>query len=483
MRGIENRESKAAKLIVAVAIVGAAGMWLLLRGIDEKNISRATPSLVRVRTITARTQHVPDELWASGTVRPIQEATISPKIMGEVTEVLVKEGDRVRKGQVLLTIEARDLAAQAASAAAASAAARSMADKARTAMALQRAQTNAAIANAEAALKVAKEQMALLIEGPRKQEKSQARLAVMQAEAQFKNAETELARMKRLYEQGVVPKQRLEGAQTQYDVAKAQYGIAQEQAEVMEEGTRSQEIRAARERVRQAEASLRLAKAAAVQDQMARREAQAAAAMAVQALAGARAAYVQVGYATLTAPFSGVVTARHVDPGEIVSPGMPVVTIEDDSLFRLEAAVPVGDAVFIRKGSGVCVELGKSKRRGNGVVSVVTPASDPTSRKFIVKVDLPRSLSPMTGDFGRAGFAVGYTRAIIVPKSAVHDNRGILTVFVVGRNNRADMRLVRTGHEIGTGVEIITGLMPGDRVITWSARPLEDDTPVSLERS
>jgi RND family efflux transporter MFP subunit len=216
---------------------------------------------------------------------------------------------------------------------------------------------------------------------------------------------------------------------------------------------------------------------------MAKREAEASASAVSQARAGESSAKVMLGYATIVAPFAGVVTARYVDPGDSASPGVPVIAVEDHSLYRLEASVAARYEERITEGTAVGLELGDDKRRGEGHVALVTPASDPSTRSFTVKVNIPESMKPDSGDFGRVSFPVGHTRAILVPSSAIHDQGGILNVYVAGSNNRTDMRIVRVGRRIDGKVEILTGLQPGDRVITWSSAPLDDDVPFDLEET
>jgi len=469
----------AAFVVVALAL----GFWLVGRGSHHADSPAEKTETISVQTITATSQRVPDEIWASGSVAPVFQARLAPRIMSTVTAVLVKEGDRVRTGQVLVRLESKDLAAQVASSGAALSSAESMRAKASTAVELQTAQTKASIANAESALQIARQHLSVIKEGPRRQEKTQAMLAVAQAEAQFKNSESELARMARLYDQGAVAKQSLEAAQTQHDVAKAQLGIAKQHAEISEEGSRTQDIHAAEESVRQAEQNLRLAKSAAIQDKMARREAQTATSMVAQASAGRKAASVTLGYATLVAPISGVVTARYVDPGDTASPGMPVLIIEDDSAYRLEATAAVQNAGEITAGMTVRLELGTDKRAGEGRIVTVFPASDPASHKFLVKVDVPKSLRPVSGEFGRVSFPVGDKKGIMIPERALHVQDGITNVYVAARDNRTDMRIVRVGRRSAGKVEVITGLQPRDRVITSSSAPLADDVPVLVEES
>jgi len=462
---------------------GLAALWLVAGCGHKQPEQSEEPAPIGVQTVTARLVSIPDQWWSSGTVAPYASAEIAPRIMSTVKAIYVREGDRVRAGQILARLEADDLAAQAASARSAAASAESVREKAQTAVGLQSARTRADIINAEAEMKSARQQLSALREGPRRQEKAQARLMVTQAEAQFKNAEVELARMTRLHQDGVIPRQRLESVQTQYAVASAQLGVAKSRAEMSEEGGRSQDVIVAEERVRQAEASLRLARVSAARDEIARREAKASAQMASQARAGERAAGVMLGYATIVAPFSGVVTGRYVDPGDTASPGTPILSVQDQSRYRLDAAVPTGAAAGLRVGATVEVELGAGKTQGRGRIALVVPSGDPGSRKSIVKIDIPSSLRPVSGDFGRVAFTKSYGKGILLPVSALRDQGGIVNVFVAGPNKRADMRIVRVGREIGDMAEIITGVSPGEAVVVRSEAPLEDDVLVGVKES
>ncbi len=479
-KGVLARTRKRLPLVVGMAVVVVV-LLLALRGKGpEPETKPHVEPAIAVRTITLGTAEVPNEVSASGTVRPIVEAKIAPKIMSNVAAVYVREGDHVRAGQVLVRLESRDLQAQVSQAQAALAAAMAGSGRANTAIELQKAQTSTGIASAEAALKAAQEQLSLVKAGPRKQQRAQAHLAVAQAEAQFRNAEIELNRMKRLYEQDVVPRQQVDGAQTSYDVAKAQLESAKEQASLTEEGSRAQEIQAAEQQVRQAREALRMAKASAVQDRMSVSNARVAASQVAQARAAVEFARTQLGYATITSPISGVVSQRLVDPGDTVSPGVPVIAVQADSHYRLEATVPEKYVENVYVGKTVKVTLGDS-RSADGVVAVISPAGDPSSHKFVVKVDLPASLNPRSGQFGRISFPVSYTSGVIIPEIALHDEGGLPTVFIVDRQNHARMQAVKVGRKTDGGVEILSGIQAGDRVIVENTGVLADGASVRIE--
>lgn len=478
-RGKLGRGKALIWLLVAAAVVVL--VFRVLSGGGHKAKSHEAPEIT-ASVVTVGYSVLPREVSASGTVRAAEESTIAPRIMSTVEAVYVREGDRVRRGQLLMRLESRDLSAQASQAQAAAAAAAAAAQRAATAVDLQRTETSTGIATAEAGLRAAKERLSLAKEGARTQERAQARLAVAQAEAQFRNARTEYERMKRLYDQGVAPKQRLDGAETAYEVAKAQFESVKEQADLVEEGARKQEIRTAEEQVRQAEEALRMAKAAAAQNAMSLRNAQVAASQASQARAAVDFARTQLGYASITSPIKGVVAARMVDPGDTVSPGVPVISVEDDSLYRIEAAVPAASVGSLSIGHTVRYTLGSDARSGEGVVSVISPSGDPATRKFLVKVDLPRGAQARSGEFGRIHIPVSRARAILIPRQAVREEGGLTSVFVVGKNAKASMRPVKLGRRLEDKVEVVSGLSPGDRIVVRSTGVLADGARVRVGR-
>lgn len=468
--------------LIAGLVVVAIILALVLRGrrpVPETKVE--SESAITVKTVTLANTSVPNLVSASGTVRPIVQSKIAPKIMSNVSAVYVREGDHVSRGQVLIRLESRDLQAQLSQAEAGLAAAAAGSGRAYTAIDLQKAQTSTGIASAQAGLRAAREQLSLVKAGPRKQQRAQAHFAVAQAEAQIKNAEIELNRMKRLYEQDVIAKQRLDGVQTTYDIAKAQYESTKEQASLTEEGSRSQEIGAAVQQVRQAEEALRMAKASAFQNKMSVSNAHVAVSQVAQARAGVEFARTQLNYSIITSPISGIVSQRLVDPGDTVSPGVPVIAVQAASNYRLEVTVPESSSQDVYVGKTVSVSIGSGDRTAEGTVAVISPAGDPASHKFMVKIDLPSSLKARSGEFGRISFPVSYTSGVIIPEIALHDEGGLPTVFIVDKQNSARMQAVKVGRKINGGIEILSGLRAGDRVIVGNTGVLTDGASVRIE--
>jgi RND family efflux transporter MFP subunit len=175
-------------------------------------------------------------------------------------------------------------------------------------------------------------------------------------------------------------------------------------------------------------------------------------------------ASIMQGYSTFTAPFSGVITEKNVEPGNLAVPGQPLMTLERGGGYRLEANVEESMMQRIRMGQNVQIALDAVARQLSGRVSEIVPAVDPTARTSTVKIDLPPLPELRTGLFGRARFEIGSRKALMVPSGAV-SNRGEVQWVFVAENGKAHSRLITTGERIGDRVEVLSGLSDGDKLI------------------
>jgi len=182
-------------------------------------------------------------------------------------------------------------------------------------------------------------------------------------------------------------------------------------------------------------------------------------------------------YAKVVAPFDGVVTRKWADVGDLASPGKPLVNIEDPSQLRVQADVPDVIASHVRTGEDMGVRLDALNEELTGAVAEISPAADPTTHTFRVKVDLPATPGLMSGQFARLEVPVGESQALLVPDSAVVE-RGQMEILFVVVNGHAQLRLVKTGRHIGEQVEILSGLDTGDVVVIQGASQLTDGQPV-----
>ena len=228
------------------------------------------------------------------------------------------------------------------------------------------------------------------------------------------------------------------------------------------------------------EASARLKAAQANYDMIRSRRAQINSKMA-SAEQEIRAAQIMRDYARLTAPFSGVVMTRTVEPGNLASPGSPLLTLEQDGLYRLEASVDESRLASVRVGQAVEAVIEATDRKMNARVSEIVPSVDSASRTYIVKLDLPAMPNLRTGMFGRAIFPLGMQKVVAVPLAALMERGQLQSVYVV-EDGVAHTRLITTGRRNSDAVEVLSGLNAGEKVVLPVPVGLQDGVRVEVRQ-
>jgi len=166
------------------------------------------------------------------------------------------------------------------------------------------------------------------------------------------------------------------------------------------------------------------------------------------------------------APFAGVVTEKKADAGTFASPGTPLFTLEDTRNYRLEAAVDESDIRVVHVGEAVPLVLDSlGNAEFHGRVAQIVPAADPSSRSFLVKIELPADARFRSGLFGRAYFPRGVRTALLIPQAAVVERGQLRGVFVIDANQIAQLRYLTLGRASGGQVEVLSGLLPGERLV------------------
>lgn len=179
------------------------------------------------------------------------------------------------------------------------------------------------------------------------------------------------------------------------------------------------------------------------------------------------------GHGRVTAPMSGLVTGKNVEQGMTVFPGMPLVNIDGDEGYRLEVAVPETLAGRLKPGQVVSCTVDGASVVGTGRITEIVPTADPATRTVTVKIDLAgRGLK--SGQFGRASFPTETRQALLVPRSAVVERGSLTSVWVVGKDRIARMRLIKPGQVVGELVEIGAGLTAGESVVVSGVEKVTD---------
>lgn len=203
-----------------------------------------------------------------------------------------------------------------------------------------------------------------------------------------------------------------------------------------------------------------------------------AAARLAQAKAGLGTASGQMRYATVTAPIAGVVTRKLANAGDLAAPGKPVLVVEDPSRLQVETQVPEEVLSQLKPGLPVPVEIDGVAGQVEGKVANISPAADPVSHTFLVKLDVAAK-GLRSGTFARALFPSGERKTLAVPAGALVNRAGIDGVFVLDKDGIAQFRMVRRGAEVAGLVEIQAGLSAGERVVVEGADKLESGDKVT----
>ena len=183
-------------------------------------------------------------------------------------------------------------------------------------------------------------------------------------------------------------------------------------------------------------------------------------------LAGAGQAATERSFATIVAPYGGVVSARHVQLGEMAAPGKPIMTGFDPSSLRVVATVAATQVAAIQAGAKARVEIPAANRWVEARSMTVVPAADPRTHSTQVRIELPEDVRGVyPGVFARAHFVVGRAPRLMVPRAAVLRRSELTAVYVVDGSGAPQLRQVRLGAVADErGIEVLAGLKPGEKV-------------------
>lgn len=234
-------------------------------------------------------KHQSDYLRISGNIELV-DIDVSFRLAGRVERRVVSEGESIQVGAVVAYLETREL------------------DQERSLRKAEEAVAVAALAELEA--------------GTRPEEIAQGEAVLSSAEAQSELSKLQWERQQKLYSQEIVPTREYELAQASYQVDIAKVKEAQERLQLLKKGPRIEVIEQAKARLQQAQVGVELANT-------------------------------RISYATITSPLSGLVLEHHVESGEFVAPGTPVVTVGDLTQVWLRAYVDEADLGKVKLGQKV----------------------------------------------------------------------------------------------------------------------------------
>lgn len=352
---------KIVALVIVVTIISCGKEKITI--VDNRetvNVKVSTPSFENNSFISA-----------SGKIEAVQSANLSTRMMGFVNNINVNVGDKVTKGQLLLSINSSDINAQ-------------------------KAQISASIAEATAALK---------------------------------NAEKDFNRYKALFDDKSASQKEMDDMTAHYEMSKA-----------------------------------RLESANQMKNQV----------------------NAQLSYSNIKAPFSGIITNKFINKGDMANPGMPLLSLETPGTYQVISMVSESDITSIKNGSNVTVVIKSTNKLVSGKVTEVSSSAKNTGGQYFVKILLEKTdIKLLSGMFTSVQFTVENNsiekNTILIPQNILVKQGQLSGVYTIGSENTAILRWLRIGKTFGNQVEVLSGLSANEQFIISAEGKLFNGAKVSLQ--
>ncbi len=345
-------------------------LFLTSCGSEDKKTVTDNTLAIAVKTSQVETSGNSPFLSVSGKIQAVNSADLSTRMMGYVDKVHVNVGDKVRKGQLLVSINNSDLQAK-------------------------RAQVNAGIT---------------------------------QATVGFNNAKKDYNRFKNLFADNSASQKEMDDITANYEMAKAQLESAKQM---------KNEINA------------------------------------------------QFAYSNITAPFSGTVTSKNVETGNMANPGVPLISIETPGNFEVMAMVPETEISEIENGSSVDVLVKSINKTIKGKVTEVSTSAKNTGGQYLVKIDLEKTdANILSGMFTTVQFPVerkAKSELVLIPTEAIITNGQLSGIYTVSQSNTAILRWLRLGRTFGDQVEVLSGLNSDEAYIVSAEGKLFNGAKITIQ--
>jgi len=192
-----------------------------------------------------------------------------------------------------------------------------------------------------------------------------------------------------------------------------------------------------------------------------------------------REAQTMLGYTEIKAPFSGTVTDKLVEVGDLAAPGVPLLKLENDTALEVVIPVPEVQSQRLTLASRLPLSVPAAGLELEAQVREISPTVDPASRTTQIKLLLPDAPGLRSGQFARVALLDSPSTTLLIQRTALRQSGQMKQVFVV-EEGQARMRLVRTGAESDDRIEILSGLRVGDRVVLDPPATLRDGQPLLI---
>jgi multidrug efflux pump subunit AcrA (membrane-fusion protein) len=405
--------------ITGILLTAFLALTLISCGKDEQE---QKPE-VTVQAAVAHTSDISRVINAEAIIFPVAQSIITPKINAPVKKFYVTRGQKVKQGQLLAVLENRDLSAAAMDN-------RGAYDQAE---ATYNTDLNATIP----------------------EESQKAELDAQTTRQELDAAQKLYDSRLNLFNQGALPRKDLDSAAVALAQAKSAYDTAKKHLDSLNAVGKQAAIKSAGGQLTSAKGKL----------------------LASQA---------QLSYSEIRSPIDGVVTDRPLYPGEMASTSSPLLTVMNLSKVIAKAHIPQSDAALLRKGDKATITAPGLEKGMPGAVTVVSPALDPNSTTVEIWVEAAnpeQQLRPgVTAQISMTAQTIH--NALVVPPAALLNASGDKAqVMVIDGQSIAHSRDVELGIQTPDETQIVSGLEPGEQVVTQGAYGLPDQTKVKVEKA
>lgn len=348
------------KIIYSISFM-IAGLTVVSCADEPVKSVKDNTTPISVATQKTSSAQTAGEVTASGSVEAVSHANLSTRSSGYVEKVLVKMGDPVKKGQLLVKINNADLSAKLA-------------------------QKNSGVAEAKAA---------------------------------YNNAKKDYERYKALLKKNSATQKEFDDMQARFTMAKARLDAAKQMRD---------EVRS------------------------------------------------QFSYTDIKAPFTGIITRKNVQEGDLANPGQTLLSLEGKEGYQVKAMVPENQINTIKTDNDVAVTINSIDKTAKGKVTEISSSAQNSGGQYVVKVHL-KNPSPdiKSGMYATVNFPVkdkaevSGTGTVFVPKDAIVRKGQLTGVYTLSQKNTAILRWLRLGKTHDDKVEVLSGLDADETLILPSS--------------
>ena len=355
-------------LIIAIVAILAVG----IQSCGEKsNANGNAKADLTVSVGTVKMKNQPEILSFSGKIEAETHSNLSTRIMGQIAKIYVESGQKVKKGQLLVQIQDKDIQAK----------------------------------------------------------KLQVKANMLKAEAAYNNAKKDFDRFTVLFEQKSASQKEMDDVSTNYNMAKAELEAVKQMEEEVNE---------------------------------------------------------MLQYAAIKAPYSGIITRKYMNDGDLASPGMPLVAIEKPGEYKVIARIPETEISKIEKNDAVKVKISALNNiEIEGMVTEVNPSALYTGNQFEAKIVLnptkEQKRKLFSGMYANVMIKKGGMPSIMIPKNVLVRKGQLTGLYTVSQSGTAMLRWIRTGKSTDNMVEVLSGLSDGEQYIVSYKGKIWDGASVVIK--